>query len=106
MTVSELYRRMNEHPKIPERFLLERYLQLPVGICKPESSQALREYVINRIRTLAQGRFLPLFKWDGGSTIGHDQHQSKPGLSKWNAINYPNDTAVCVLEIKAISYQK
>ncbi|KAJ1928476.1 hypothetical protein FBU59_007126, partial [Linderina macrospora] len=62
-----------------ERLVLEKYLQVP--------DAKSREYVVNRVRTLAQSGAMPAYQFDGGGSYTDDQGVERA----WNASVDPTD---------------
>ncbi|PIA18444.1 hypothetical protein COEREDRAFT_91290 [Coemansia reversa NRRL 1564] len=75
-TLAELATRYGGLPQTKERMALEKYLQIPGYSC--------REYIVQRVNTLAQSGALPAYLFDnGGWATGTEQ--------MWNATEHPSD---------------
>ncbi|KAJ1935630.1 hypothetical protein EC988_008422, partial [Linderina pennispora] len=78
-TLVDLQMRFGETPLGKERLVLEKYLQVP--------GAKSREYVVSRVRELAQSGAMPAYRFDGGGSYTDDQGVEHA----WNQSLHPTD---------------
>ncbi|KAJ2741162.1 hypothetical protein GGI20_005375 [Coemansia sp. BCRC 34301] len=90
-TLVDLSLKYGELPQAKERMVLEKYLRIPGYIC--------RDYIVQRVHTLAQSSALPAYTFDGGgSYIPNDGSASSANSAvdsaheqPWNPVTHPTD---------------
>ncbi|KAJ2832066.1 hypothetical protein GGI24_001364 [Coemansia furcata] len=83
-TLAELSLKYGELPQTKERMALEKYLRIPGYLC--------RDYIVQRVHTLAQSPALPAYTFDGGgSYMPSDSTTASAQEQPWNPAIHPTD---------------
>ncbi|KAJ2031880.1 hypothetical protein IWW57_000495 [Coemansia sp. S610] len=83
-TLVDLSLKYGELPQTKERMALEKYLRIPGYLC--------RDYIIQRVHTLAQSDTLPAYTFDGGGNyVPSDSTSASPQEQPWNPAVHPTD---------------
>ncbi|KAJ2337065.1 hypothetical protein GGI00_000467 [Coemansia sp. RSA 2681] len=90
-TLVDLALKYGELPQAKERMALEKYLRVPGYLC--------RDYIVQRVHTLAQSGALPAYSFDGGgsyipndgSAASANSATSPAQEQPWNPVTHPTD---------------
>ncbi|KAJ2894741.1 hypothetical protein IWW38_002484 [Coemansia aciculifera] len=86
-TLVDLALKYGELPQTKERMALEKYLRIPGYLC--------RDYIVQRVHTLAQSGTLPAYTFDGGGSYVPSEGSSFAAITAqeqpWNPVTHPTD---------------